>query len=99
MALKDAIILTPFPEDELETRIKKWVREVLEENQTLQEIPHQQDEKPLTIKEASEFFGKSRQTIYDWMRKGYLPFHKISNRTYFLRSELIQAMTKIQLDK
>ena len=38
----------------------------------------------------------SRQTIYSWEKKGFLTRHLIGNKPYFLKSEVMMAVTKIK---
>lgn len=99
MALKDALIFTPYPEDELEDKFKQWFREVLSEEEPENIPAPTPEEKPLTITEVCDFFGKSRQTIYDWIGKGYLKYYKVSNRTYFLRSDLMETLKEGRVER
>ena len=98
MAVKDAFVFTPYSEEELEAKVKTWFREVVKEIEERQEaIPESSlDEKPMTISEVCQFFGKSRPTIYDWMKKGILKYYKVSSRTYFLRKDLFEALKSFE---
>jgi len=51
-------------------------------------------EQPISQPEAIEFLGKSRQTLCAWRRKGVIKSHTLGGRVYFLKSELLEALTK-----
>ena len=51
-----------------------------------------QNKPHLTRKETAHFFGVSLNCINDWSRKGILNPHKVGQRTYFKRSDLLQVM-------
>ena len=60
-------------------------------------IPRKQEpeiEQPISQPEAIEFLGKSRQTLCAWRRKGVIKSHTLGGRVYFLKSELLEALTK-----
>ena len=46
----------------------------------------------LTRKETAELFKVSLVTIHDWSNNGLLKAYKLGNRTYYKRSELLQAL-------
>jgi hypothetical protein len=46
----------------------------------------------LTRKETAQYFGVSLNCINDWCRKGIITPYKVGQRTYFMRSELVQVM-------
>jgi excisionase family DNA binding protein len=46
----------------------------------------------LTVKQAASTLVASRQTIHNWVRKGYLKAYKIGGRTYFKKEELLGAL-------
>ncbi len=49
-------------------------------------------EEYLTRIETSKLLKISLVTVHDWVKKGILKPRKIGNRTYFLRSEILQTM-------
>ena len=51
-------------------------------------------EQPISMKEAVKYLGKSRQTLADWRRKGIIKGHTFSGKVYFLKSEILEALTK-----
>lgn len=48
----------------------------------------------LTRKETADFFGVSLVTLHSWVNDGLLTPYKMASKTYFKRSDLIQALTK-----
>ncbi|MBU3661479.1 MAG: helix-turn-helix domain-containing protein [Flavobacteriales bacterium] len=51
------------------------------------------DEKELlTRKEAKELFKVSYPTIHSWMNNGIIKPKKVGNKTFFLKSELMQVV-------
>jgi len=49
---------------------------------------------PMSRKETAVFFDVSIYTVSDWVKRGILKQYKAGNRSYFLRSELIEVLTK-----
>lgn len=47
----------------------------------------------MTRKETAQFFSISLVTLHKWVKQGTLISHKISNKVYFKRSEVINAMS------
>ena len=45
--------------------------------------------RPMFMKEACEFLGKSASTLYEKTSKRLMPFHKKDNKLYFYKDELI----------
>ena len=74
--------------------LAKWVAQVIRDAQP--EIPAPtKEEKPFTQDEAIKFFGKSRQTLIAWRKKGYINAYRISGRIYYKPSELVSALEKL----
>jgi len=47
----------------------------------------------MTRKETAQFFSISLVTVHQWVKQGTLISHKISNKVYFKRSEVINTMS------
>lgn len=47
------------------------------------------DERLINIKEASEFLGVSKYTLYGWVSARRIPFHKAGSLLKFAPSELL----------
>ncbi len=49
------------------------------------------DERFLTMKEVGDLMGVDRSTIYNWKRRGVLPYYKIGKRAVrFKLTEILQ---------
>ncbi len=46
----------------------------------------------LSVREAAELFDINPKAMYKRTERRQVPFHKINNRTYFLKSELLSLM-------
>lgn len=46
----------------------------------------------MTRKETADLFSISTVTVHDWVNTGIIKPYKVGNRTYFKRSELMEAM-------
>ena len=46
----------------------------------------------LSVREAAEMFDIKPKAMYKRTERKQVPFHKINNRTYFLKSELLSLM-------
>lgn len=54
--------------------------------------PGPEEPEPLTPKEAERLLGRSRQTFYNWRKKGLIKGHVLGGRVYYFKSELLAAM-------
>jgi hypothetical protein len=54
----------------------------------------QETEQPISQPDAIKFLGKTRQTLTAWRKKGIITGHVLGGRVYFLKSELLEALTK-----
>lgn len=50
------------------------------------------DERPMTEKEAEKFLHKTRKTLRMWRYAGVIKAHRIGGRIYYKKSELIAAL-------
>jgi hypothetical protein len=66
--------------------IKSELSELTKSINSDESTPH------LTRKETAQYFGVSLNCINDWCRKGIITPYKVGQRTYFMRSELVQVM-------
>ena len=67
--------------------IKECLIEALQ-NQESKQVTSETD-KPLSIKEASEFLNLAPQTIYGFTSKNLIPFKKRGKKLYFSKSDLV----------
>lgn len=64
-------------------------------NQTTIDVPGpkaapEEDELPMTVREAAKFLGVSQQTVYLWVERKHIPHLRVMGRNVrFLKSELV----------
>ena len=83
------INITQIDPDEFLLRFNFRIEEILEK------ISSQNSEKFLTRKETSQLLKVSLTTLYYWTKKGKIPAYSIQNRIYYKRSEIENALIKI----
>ena len=54
----------------------------------------QGNDEPLTPDETAAFFKTSKVSLWSWEKKGLIKGYHLGNKKFYLRSELIQALTK-----
>lgn len=74
--------------DELIKRIAEEVASKLGSPNS-SEVP----ESLLSRKQAAEFLDISLVTLHTWVKNGILRSHKVANKVYFKRSELLEDIT------
>jgi excisionase family DNA binding protein len=84
------LILSTVPLDQLRSIILETVNTAFQ-SQKNSEI--RQEEDPfLKIHEVCKMLQVSRVTIHNWKKQGILPFHRISRKIYFKKSEVVAAL-------
>ena len=78
--------------EELTEAIFKGIDERLEELK--QNFQPKTPEELLTRIETKKLLKISMVTLHEWVNKGILKRRKIGNRTYFLRSEILEELIK-----
>lgn len=53
-----------------------------------------QNNNPLTIKEVAKLTSLSVPTLYGYVQRNEMPYHKKGNRLYFFKSEIIEDWIK-----
>lgn len=48
----------------------------------------------LTVEEVAELLRVSPRSVYDWVYRGLIPFHKAGRRTIFLLDEVLEWTEK-----
>ena len=81
--------------DELKEMITETVREALDEHNALNPA----NDELLTPFKASRLFDVAESTIDKWRRAGKLPAYKISNKTYFMKSEVLRSLKVLKVTK
>jgi excisionase family DNA binding protein len=50
----------------------------------------------IKLNEVAELLHVSKVTIFAWKKAGKIPFYRISNKVYFKKQEVIDALNKVQ---
>jgi len=82
--------LTP---DEFKDLISTAVLEVVEKINPQQQQQEKKDEL-LRINDLVILLKVSKVTIHNWKKSGLLPFHRMSNKIYFKKNEVIESLQK-----
>ena len=91
-------VLFPLSLPELETLHRDLIREELK--QFFADLPKQLQpeapapEQPVTANELARILHPTVENIHRQKAKGNIPFRKMGGRTYFLLSEVVEAMKK-----
>lgn len=86
------ILFIDLEPDELRALIKDSIFEALEK-QPISSLPQQSDsDELLRLNQVAELLQVSKVTIHNWKRTGKLPFHRISNKIFFKKSEVISSL-------
>ena len=82
--------------NELANLISESVRTQIQElvNASTKEQPKTENDL-LSRKETADFFKVSVVSIHTWMKDGIIKPYKIGNRTYFKKSELLNALVPL----
>ena len=92
--MTDIIMHTITPD-----QLKQILIEAILEAQSVISNPQQpqpdQDEELIKIEEASKLLNVSKATIHAWKKAGLIPFHRISNKIYFKKNEIINSLKKV----
>lgn len=86
----DNIILSPVPLEQLIAQLRVIIREEISAEHKLE------NEKLISPEESCKVFTPSisKVTLHKWTQDGYLTKYRIGGRTYFKRSEIIEAAKK-----
>jgi excisionase family DNA binding protein len=76
--------------EELKTLIFQWLDEYKLKEQN--EDKNHLKSKPLSRAELAKYYGVTKSTVNTWVKKG-LPSHTIHGRMYFVKEEVLDAMT------
>lgn len=68
--------------ERFEKRLKSW------------SSPVSNEEKVLSREKAAIYLDITLPTLHEWANKGIITPHKVEGRTYFLQSELLEAIKK-----
>lgn len=90
--MNNQILLTSISIDEFRTLIDDSVKNAFTELQPKE--PSKAENQLIKIEEVSKLLNVSQVTIHAWKKSGKLPFYKISNKIYFKKSEILEALYK-----
>lgn len=88
------VLIIQVSRDELKELIQLSIIEALKESKP-SSINEGSKECLLKIDEVSEILKVSKVTIHKWKKSGRIPFHRISNRIFFKKSEILDSLKKI----
>jgi predicted DNA-binding transcriptional regulator AlpA len=78
------------PLAKLKPIFKGWVNETLQEALLLQKAkPQPEIETPIKLDEVVSITGLSKPTLYGYVQRNEIPYHKKGNRLYFFKTEII----------
>jgi len=83
----DNLIFSPIDRDDLINEIAEAVVSRLTPNLN----PPQQEDELIQIPEAMKLLGRSRTTINNWRKEGFLKEQVINTRVYFKKSDILNA--------
>ena len=93
--MSNIIQVTNINPSELVELITMGIREQLKEFSIKINSSSKDDLKPhLTRKETAEFFNVSLNCVNLWVKKGILTRHRVGQRVFFKREELLSVMFK-----
>lgn len=92
------ILLNGLNTDELKELLKEAVRECLTEieKKLSKEKSELTDDELLSTKEVMKILKISRPTLNKWIKKGLITYRKVLRRNYFKKSDIENALTKIE---
>jgi excisionase family DNA binding protein len=88
-------LITDIPLNQFREILADVVRIELEKVSSTHEKQVPQEEL-IKIEDVCRLFKVSKVTIHSWKKSGRLPFYRISNKIYFKKNEVIEAMNKIE---
>lgn len=80
---------------ELNDLIKKTIEECLREYKIIGD----RVDDLIKIDEVCQILQVSKVTVHAWKKSGKIPFHRISNRIFFKKAEVLESLKRIDLLK
>lgn len=87
------ILIIQISKDELRQLIEDSISNLIKTKKEQHPKTHV-TEALIKIDDVCEMLQISKVTIHKWKKKGLIPFHRISNRIFFKRSEVLASLTK-----
>ena len=89
--------LVVLTSDQLEEILKKQEQSFLRVfRENISSLKKDEPEELLTTKEACQFLKISSVSLWKWREKGRIKAFKIHNKTYYKRSQLLEALTELE---
>ena len=83
----------------LRSEFRIEIKEVLEEISRSHGGNLKETDQLIRRSDIAEMFDVSMVTVHQWMRKGILAHYKMNGRTYFKKSEVLQAMRHVKVKR
>lgn len=84
---------------ELKTNLKQIVTEVLDEREKIKLKKDLDSNSLMSAKQVAEYLKVSSVTVWNWTNSGILKCSKIGGRVRYVRSEVAEALIKIESKK
>jgi hypothetical protein len=94
------VVLTNLTIGELQSLIDSSVSSAMEEKiAALISNVREEEDQLMTKVEVAKLLQVTHGTVHNWKESGLIPYHKISNRIYYKKSEVLAAMKKFNLGR
>lgn len=94
--MNEKLILTNLTEESIRLMIQESVTQALL-NFSIPETS--KDEELIKVEQVAKILNVSTITVHTWKNSGKIPFHRISNKIYFKKSEVLDAVKKSELGR
>ena len=84
----EQILITVYQKEDLKNLIAESLQQVLKEKSIEDKKRLEEKEEILVTEDIQRILKVSRVTIYNWKKKGILPYYRMGNRVYFKKSEV-----------
>jgi excisionase family DNA binding protein len=89
------VVLTTISVDDLRNIIDESVKNAISFSKPSEKASQENDDL-IKINDVCRILHVSKVTIHAWKKSGKLPFYRISNKVYFKKAEVMDAMRKIE---
>jgi len=90
-------IIIQISKEELKAMIQAAVSETIKRTQLPLKQPTPDIDPLVKIGAVCALLNVSKVTIHKWKKDGRIPFHRISNRIFFRKSEILESLKKVDL--
>lgn len=91
----DSKTLVILEKQDLESLFKQWAKKLDNSSNVKSELP----DVLLKIEDVCNLLKVSKVTIHKWKKEGKIPYHRISSRIFFKRSEVLSSLKSDDLSK